>query len=809
MLSCWPQPPEQAWKAGKFTAVDNNGKTVVDKVKYGEFKTVEFANDGKAHWVVPTVASLAGDTVSEDLKNEDLYKVTYYKQADGAGAAVAEADFEKTFSAKGDYSVVVEGKADTAYAGQKVTINFSVGSKSLKDAKVYQVAEDEKDVSDKTFTYTGKEIAFDGTDLNLEIDGEALEYGTDYEAAVYLQGNSSSITAKNAGTYVAKITGKNNYADENVTLQFTVDAMDLSNVDIALTLKDNDKSVAKGATVDGTSIFNDVSVKCVSTPDSWYGNAKSVGEYTFEISAKEGNKNVKGTASKTEIVATNSVDVLYEGVTLDDKTIDLAKKQSFDLDKLVVTKKGEPQTMLDPKKDYTVEVYDADGKKVDVSSLEKAGKWTVKVVVNAKATEYEYAGEDSAVVTVYSDTVNTTNVFFKQDGKVVSGTIAKEYDGADLLKTLSATVLNSEGKALTAGADYIVVAQKNVDGKFVDVDSIVDKGEYQLVVKSDTYNVGNEVLKVTVKEVVADTLRIAPEFFLEGTKVSHTGEALVPVIQYRTDEKDANGQAVWADLPTDTYKLSYKYDKDGKTPSQDVKEVKEVGKYNVTVADSSTDDNFAISGVPLGNEFTVTAEKDFVDVPNTEWYYQYVKNASKVGYMTGIGGTKLFAPNEATSRAMAATVLSRMANGTIGNGTGIFNNPFTDVTYTGVEATDPWYATYVLWAADTRIVTGYEQADGTAQFRPESNVNRAEFCIMMQRYAAATDQGVALEAGEADEILAKYEDGASVPAWAKEAVAWAVKNEIFGGYTVLDPMGDITRAQMAKMTTAFQAAPLK
>ena len=71
-------------------------------------------------------------------------------------------------------------------------------------------------------------------------------------------------------------------------------------------------------------------------------------------------------------------------------------------------------------------------------------------------------------------------------------------------------------------------------------------------------------------------------------------------------------------MPTDTYKLSYKYDKDGKTPSQDVKEIKEVGKYNVTVADASADDNFAISGVPLGNEFTVTAEKDFVDVPNTQ-----------------------------------------------------------------------------------------------------------------------------------------------------------------------------------------------
>ena len=397
--------PEQAWKAGNFTAVDNNGKTVVDKVKYDEFKTVEFANDGKAHWVVPTVASLAGDTVSEDLKNKDLYKVTYYKQANGAGAAVAEADFEKTFSAKGDYSVVVEGKADTAYAGQKITINFSVGSKSLKDAKVYQVAEDKKDVSDKTFTYTGKAIKFDGTDLNLEIGGEALEYGTDYTAEVYPLNEGNKADALNAGTYLAKIAGVGNYAGENITLKFDVEAMDLASAAIKLELNAADKVYVDAATVDGVSILGDTVIECTSRPDSWYGNTQSVGEYVFKISAKQDSKNVKGSVSKTEIVATNSVDVLYDGVALTDKTIDLAKKQSFDLDKLVVTKKGEPQTKLDPKKDYAVEVYDADGKKVDAASLKKAGKWTVKVVVNAKATEYAYAGEASAKVTVYNDTV--------------------------------------------------------------------------------------------------------------------------------------------------------------------------------------------------------------------------------------------------------------------------------------------------------------------------------------------------------------------------------------------------------------------
>ena len=238
--------------------------------------------------------------------------------------------------------------------------------------------------------------------------------------------------------------------------------------------------------------------------------------------------------------------------------------------------------------------------------------------------------------------------------------------------------------------------------------------------------------------------------------------------------------------------------------------MKEMGFYEVYVRDANSKDSFSVKNdTKVGTAYQVVEGKVFADVKPGDWYYDYVYAASneKVGYMKGIGNSDIFAPNQTTTRAMAATVLSRMAvkGGVAGAG---YNNPFTDVVYNG-NLDDPWYAGTVLWAAETGIVTGYEQADGTAQFRPDANVNRAEFCIMMQRYAAATDQGVALEAGEADEILAKYEDGASVPAWAKDAVAWAVKNEIFGGYTVLDPMGDITRAQMAKMAVAFQAEPLK
>ena len=81
---------------------------------------------------------------------------------------------------------------------------------------------------------------------------------------------------------------------------------------------------------------------------------------------------------------------------------------------------------------------------------------------------------------------------------------------------------------------------------------------------------------------------------------------------------------------------------------------------------------------------------------------------------------------------------------------------------------------------------------------------------MMQRYAAATGQGKALAAGEADKILAKYEDGAAVADWCKEAVAWAVKNGDLRRLQRPEPRGRHRPApRWPRSATVFQAAPLR
>ena len=795
---------KDAWEAGKFTVKDNADKVVFDKKTEAEIaeavkkQPVKFAVDGKAHYLVPTMVTPKGATVDEVFADNAEYTVEYKKD----GATVKAEDIKEA----GRYQVVVTAKSG-AYNGAAATFDFELvpTTTDIKDAKLYQVKKDEKDFSDNVVEYTGTKFyfgaAFDtkANKLNIVVDGKALTNGTDYAVEVFEASNPATsigdTVPAECGKYIAKFTGKGTYTG---TFQVTFDVveLDLANAVIVLDL-------TKGAlkpeikSINGDAIASNVAdVKVTAYPALGDGTAK--GEYTYVVSANGSDKNVKGTQTIKHIVATSKATFKYDDKALEPtyEVNHVEGHKDFDLSKLVAYDKDDKALKADA---YSVKVYDNKTKEeVSASKISEAGEWLVKIVVDAKATDYEYAGEAETLVTVTEGSVEDGNVYFTFGGKVVNGTAEMTYDGTDALKKLGVKLYDAKGNEIAA-SDYKVEV-KDSEGKVVT--SAVNADDYAVTVTSDKYTVaGTQTLTVKVNPVKAADLRIDPAQFLfndvKDPRFAFTGEAIVPVIQYKTT--DAEGKEAWVNLPSGAYTAAYKFNSDlTGVPTDDVKEIKEVGSYFINVSDVAEDKNYEVSSVSeLGGKFKVTNEKIFSDVPNTAWFYEHVYNAKEAGYMKGIGDSNVFAPNQTTSRAMAAQVLARMAGAKDGVETGM---SFSDV------AADAWYANAVAWAVTTGVVSGYP---GTDEFRPENNVTRAEFCVMMQRYAAATGQGKALAAGEADEILAKYEDGASVPAWAKDAVAWAVKNEIFGGYTVLDPMGDITRAQMAKMTTVFQAEPLK
>ena len=722
---------KDAWEAGKFTVNDNAGEVVFSEMTAAEIaetvkdEPVEFVADGDAHFLVPTMVTPMGGAADEVFAGNDSYEVSY---TTATGAPIAAKDIKDA----GTYKVTVTAWG-TDYKGATVSFDFKLvnATTDIKDAEFYQVGEDEKDFSDKTVEYTSKNFQFGGKyeagiyKLNIAVDGKALIKGTDYEVEVFSANDPSKPLAynpKECGKYIAKFTGKGAYTG-TFQANFEIVELDLAKANIELDFTDGNalKPVVKSIN-DGTALNGAASVEVTKYPELGNGSAK--GEYVYTVSANGTNANVKGSQTIKHIVAANEATFKYGDEALK-STYDVNHvdgDKDFDLSKVVACdKNGEA---LDAKA-YSVKVYDNKTKEeVSASKISESGEWLVKIVVDAKATDYEYAGEAETVVTVTEGDVADGNVYFTFGGKVVKDSVEATYDGSDALKKLGVKLYDAKGNEVSA-SDYKVEVKDSEDKV---VTSAVDAGTYTVSVTSDKYTVaGTQELDITINAIEAGNLRIDPSTTIlgEGWGYAYTGSAIVPVIQYSVE----NGE--FAVLPEDAYTLEI-VNEDGKA----VDEIKELGGYTITVK-GIDNGNYKVYEDTFG--VIVSNEKLFADVAQSDWFYEHVYNAQKAGYMTGIGDSEIFAPNQATTRAMAATVLSRMA--------GAATNEGMSESFSDVDASD-WFANEVAWAASTGIVSGYP---GTDEFRPNSNVTRAEFCVMMQRYAAATGQGKALAAGEADE----------------------------------------------------------
>ncbi len=154
--------------------------------------------------------------------------------------------------------------------------------------------------------------------------------------------------------------------------------------------------------------------------------------------------------------------------------------------------------------------------------------------------------------------------------------------------------------------------------------------------------------------------------------------------------------------------------------------------------------------------------------------------------MNGMSATT-FEPETHASRAMMVTVLYRMAGEPDVSG---LDNPFADV------APSAWYADAVVWAASTGITLG----KSATEFVPEADVTRAEMAVFLMRYAALKEQDVTQRAA-----LTDFTDAASAPAWAVEAMQWAVAEGLVNGMGdgTIEPNGCATRAQLATILQRY------
>jgi len=105
-----------------------------------------------------------------------------------------------------------------------------------------------------------------------------------------------------------------------------------------------------------------------------------------------------------------------------------------------------------------------------------------------------------------------------------------------------------------------------------------------------------------------------------------------------------------------------------------------------------------------------------------------------------------------------------------------------------------WAEAVIRAAADAGFVRGY--ADGT--FKPNADITRAEFAVMLMHALKAQGSGTEL----------MFEDRAKIGTWASEAIAQAVGAGIVNGYSdgTFRPTAKISRSELAVMIARAYSA---
>ena len=181
----------------------------------------------------------------------------------------------------------------------------------------------------------------------------------------------------------------------------------------------------------------------------------------------------------------------------------------------------------------------------------------------------------------------------------------------------------------------------------------------------------------------------------------------------------------------------------------------------------------------------VAFQMNFVDVPESQWFYDDVYFAVSNGLFNGID-EDTFAPNASMTRAMLVTVLYRLEGQPAVYG----GSAFSDV------ATGQWYTDAVIWATRNGIVNGL----GNGNFGTNDNVTREQMAAILYRYAQNCGYDTTARAD-----LSGYTDADKISAYAQEAMSWANAMGLVNGRTAtsLAPTGTATRAEVAAIFHRF------
>lgn len=176
---------------------------------------------------------------------------------------------------------------------------------------------------------------------------------------------------------------------------------------------------------------------------------------------------------------------------------------------------------------------------------------------------------------------------------------------------------------------------------------------------------------------------------------------------------------------------------------------------------------------------TKYVENSFIDVKETDWFYDATIYAVENGLLTGISDT-IFSPKDTMTRAMYVTVMGRMMK--INPADYTSNGEFTDVP------NNSWYAPYVKWAQENNITSGI----GNGKFNPDGFVTREQMAVFLVRLFDSYNIPYPKTSN-----LGKPKDMENVSSYGREAVLKLWSCGYFSGDLngKFNPKKDATRAE--------------
>ena len=805
-------PEENAFSRGDVKLSGSNAAgTAVKQEKDGSW-VIKANADGTPVDVTAASVKPLGVDIPIPVTDKDAYKVTF---ATADGKAVDE------IVEPGSYVVSVEDlKGD--YKGAVATAKLTVKAASLKNVTWFDADSTmEKQVEDDTLVYTGSELHVGFADRVAFTEGE------DYTVKILKKGtdnveSASGVAIKDAGDYVAYVTGLGQYKGQTKQVEIKVNKFALSQASQVVV---NDVIASESAPshadliyvgskdVEGYAELDPSLVKLELSKENTGDQQlfQKPGAYKFNV-VNPLNDSID--FSLGDSITVNKVaayaDFEYDGEAIQDSYIvNKAKGESFDLDKIKTLNGSKKAT-------FTVS---ATRKGSTVSNGELAlGKWEVTVTVDPASNNYQVGGSKTFTVQVVKDAVDAdVNVFVYYDGKAVTS-VEKTYDGKDIVKSaFTVKAFNDDNTDLSKDLSFNFY---DADGK--KVNKITDAGTYTLKIESDILVLsGTTEIPVTVNKVDLSKLYVIGGDFWYGAPyvATHANDLTyaqlvgydthVAVSDSKDDANDGEGVeslGTVANVEFNKYLKMEIFDEDKQEwvevsyPSR----LKDEGKRRVTLTgNKELAKNFEFAN----DDYTTTVEfivvdKDklvFNDVKPGDWFFDVVFDAQASGWMNGYADGVLFGANDQITRGQVACVLFNMAGADMNETDGSFNEVYGWKSFDDVNG-KAYYGEAIAWAKQAGVVNGY--GDGT--FAPDAPVTREELACMLANYAKKVDQAdVSVE--NADKVLSSMSDGSSVSEWAKGSVAWAVENEIMGNAGFVNAFNDITRAETAAMVVNYKA----